>query len=521
VRELVFQRQFLAGVGRDPAKPAVTDGCWQATHGEHLERVARACSALRHLGLGAGDRFAVLAGTGHEFLELWHAALCGAAVINPLNTRLAPPELAYILADSATEVLFVGPEFVDLAGRLRELVHGVRTIVTFGPPADRPGGVAAGTDLRYEDLLAVAAPQIPPEPEEDDPAILMYTGGTTGRPKGVVLSHRNVALNSYHMTMSFRLDESLRYLTFMPMFHVSGALGILGPFTSGGSLVLLGGFEAEAVMAAVEQHAITDTGFVPTMLALILQDPGFRPERFASLRTVGYGAAPMTEGLLARIMELYPDLGIFQGYGMTEACGVITFLSPEDHRRGGPRLRSVGRAMGGVQFSIRDPDDVELAVGEVGEVCVRTGTIMERYWNQPEATAEALRGGWYHSGDVGYLDEAGYLYLVDRVKDMIVTGGENVYSIEVESALSTFPGVRQVAVIGVPHEIWGEAVHAIVVVDDPSTVTSDELQGHVRSQLAGYKVPKTVELRREPLPLSAAGKVVKRELRQSHQTAPG
>jgi long-chain acyl-CoA synthetase len=252
---------------------------------------------------------------------------------------------------------------------------------------------------------------------------------------------------------------------------------------------------------------------VPTMIGMMLAHPEFSAERLRTLRTLTYGASPMPEALLDRVLSLFPDLDVFQGYGMTEASAVLTVLLPDDHRTGGDRLRSAGRPVRGVALSIQGPDGEMLPQGETGEVCARAGNFMREYWNKPEATAEAFRGDWYHTGDAGYLDADGFLYLVDRVKDMIVTGGENVYSVEVENAISTHPAVGQVAVIGIPSEKWGEAVHAIVVPVPGVEVTEDEIIAHAREWIAGYKVPKSVEFRSEPLPLSGAMKVLKRDLR--------
>ncbi len=231
------------------------------------------------------------------------------------------------------------------------------------------------------------------------------------------------------------------------------------------------------------------------------------------MRALTYGASPMPGALLEKLLSLFPSLDLFQGYGMTECSAVLTSLGPDEHRAGGPRLQSAGRALPGVVVSIQDPSEKILPPGTTGEVCARAGNFMTEYWKKPEATDDAFRGGWYHSGDAGYLDADGYLFLVDRVKDMIVTGGENVYSVEVENAIASHPAVEQVAVIGIPSEQWGEAVHAIVVVRADATVTGDEIIVHAREWIAGYKVPKSVEIRSEPLPLSGAMKVLKRELR--------
>jgi long-chain acyl-CoA synthetase len=255
---------------------------------------------------------------------------------------------------------------------------------------------------------------------------------------------------------------------------------------------------------------------VPTMVAMTLAHPSFSPERLRSLKALVYGASPMPSALLDRMLSMFPELDIAQGYGMTESSSVLTFLGAEEHRRGGPELRSVGRPLLGIELSIQDENGVPLPTGEVGEVCAKGGNYMTCYWKKQQETDEAFRGGWYHTGDAGYLDQNGYLYLVDRVKDMIVSGGENVYSIEVENAVATHPGVLQVAVIGIPHDVWGEAVHAIVVPRPGVTITPDEIIAHSRLTIAGYKVPKSVELRPDPLPLSGAMKVLKRELRKPY-----
>ena len=275
-------------------------------------------------------------------------------------------------------------------------------------------------------------------------------------------------------------------------------------------------FDPGRVLELCEQYSVTQTVMVPTMIGMLLNHPEFRPERLASLRALTYGASPMPAALLEQLLSTFPDLDVFQGYGMTESSAVLTALGPEEHRAGGPRLRSAGRPLPGVVLSIQGHDGEPVAQGETGEVCARAGNFMREYWKKPEATADAFRGGWYHSGDAGYLDADGYLFLVDRVKDMIVTGGENVYSVEVENAIASHPAVEQVAVIGIPSEKWGEAVHAIVVVREGATVTEAEIIDHAREWIAGYKVPKSVEIRTEPLPLSGAMKVLKRELREPY-----
>jgi long-chain acyl-CoA synthetase len=505
MKELVYHRILLPAVEHNADRVAFFDGAYEATFGEHIDRVGRLASALRDLGVSDDDRFAVMALNGHEFLECYHAAFLGAGVINPLNLRLAPKELEYILADSGTKVCFTDQFFAPVIDRVRAAA-GIENVVMIGD-GDGPH------DERYEELLASASPKIPDEPEESDPVVLMYTGGTTGLPKGVLLSHRAEMLNLYHVLQIWRFGADDVFLHQTPMFHAASMGGMLGVPGQGGSSVFLSLFDPGRTLELCERHAVTQTVMVPTMIGMLLDHPEFRPERLVKLRMLTYGASPMPAALLDRLLALFPNLDIFQGYGMTESSAVLTALGPDEHRGGGPRLRSAGRPLPGVVVTIQDPTGEVLPPGETGEVCARGGNFMTEYWKQPDATADAFRGGWYHSGDAGYLDDDGYLFLVDRVKDMIVTGGENVYCIEVENAIASHPDVAQVAVIGVPSEVWGEAVHAVVVTHPGAAVSEAELIEHARLSIAGYKVPKSVELRSEPLPLSGAMKVLKRELR--------
>jgi acyl-CoA synthetase (AMP-forming)/AMP-acid ligase II len=513
MKELIYHRHLLPAVQRYPDRTLVIDGDYRATFREHGQRVLRTAAALRKLGLGKRDRFAVMAANSHQYLELYHAAYLGAGVINPLNLRLAGKELDYIVRDSGTEVAFVDRHF---AAAFDEAMKSggkspIRKTILIGD-----GGPEAPHDLRYEDLLAGSDPQVPEEPEEDDPVVLMYTGGTTGLPKGVSVSQRAEMLNWYHLAMVFPIGEEQVFLLPTPIFHAASMIPILALPALGGTLVIAARFEPEEAMQLIEKHKVTRTGLVPTMIGMILNHPNFRPERLSSLDSLVYGASPMPEALLTRLMSLYPDIELGQGYGMTESSSILTLLTADDHRRGGKLLRSVGHPLPGITLSIQDENGNILPTGETGEVCARGGNYMIEYWNKKEATEEAFRGGWYHTGDAGYLDEEGYLFLVDRVKDMIVTGGENVYSIEVENAISTHPAVAQVAVIGIPSEVWGEAVHAVVVLREGADVTSEEIIVHTRGVIANYKMPKSVEFRRDPLPLSGAMKVLKRELREPY-----
>jgi long-chain acyl-CoA synthetase len=510
MKELLYHRYLLPTVDRLADTPCVTDAATGATRtfAEHFDRVGRTVTTLRSLGIGRGDRFAVLALNSPEYLELYHAAYLGGGVINPLNLRFAPKELVHVLRDSGTNTCFVDAIFAPVVEAVREEA-GLSHVVLIGS-GDGPH------TARYDELMAAAEPQIPEEGEESDPVVLMYTGGTTGLPKGVLLDQRAEMLNLVHIMMVRPVGSHSVYLLQTPMFHAASMFAIIGGPAFGAHTVILPMFEPAATMEAIDVYRPTDTVMVPTMIGLTMAHPDFRPERLAGLRELVYGASPMPRDLLDQLLDLYPDMNIWQGYGMTECCAVLTLLGPAEHRRGGALLRSAGRAVPGVELSIRNELGTEVAQGGTGEVCARGGHFMVEYWNQPEATRQVFRDGWYHTGDAGYLDAEGYLYLVDRVKDMIVTGGENVYSIEVENALASHPAVLQVAVIGIPHDTWGEQVHAVVVLVPSAEVDADELIAHCREWIAGYKVPKSIEFRAEPLPLSGAMKVLKRELRDPY-----
>jgi long-chain acyl-CoA synthetase len=516
MQELVFPRLLLPRAESHAAKigfiDVTGDGVrYEGTFQTHVERVCRLAHALRRqLGVERGDRFAVLAMNGHEFIELYHAAFFGAGIVNPLNIRLSPAELAYVIADSGTKVVFTDPVFATLLEQARQL-HGVSldAVVVFGGPAE---GVEGAVD--YEELLASGEPEVPPEPEEDDPVVLMYTGGTTGLPKGALLDQRAEVLNVYHVGLEIGLREDRRFLFQSPMFHAAVVAGVVGIPASAATSVSIPLFDPGLVLQVIEQQQIDTTMMVPVMLSMLEKDPGFSPKRLRSLRQLVYGASPISKALLAHWLELLPDTDFFQGYGMTEAASVLTMLGPHDHRAGS--LEAAGRPVFGACLRITDSLGNEVPPGQAGEVCARAGNLMLGYWGKKDATEAAFRDGWYRTGDVGYLDAEGLLHLTDRVHDMIVTGGENVYSTEVENALASHPAVGEVAVIGIPSDTWGEAVHAVVVLKEDMKATAEELIDHARRILAGFKVPKSVEFHAGPLPLSGAYKPLKRELRRRH-----
>jgi long-chain acyl-CoA synthetase len=355
----------------------------------------------------------------------------------------------------------------------------------------------------YEALVAgppVAAPGV----AEDALAAISYTGGTTGTPKGVMLSHRNLLANALHNLVATGHTTADRWLHVCPMFHVAGTSNVFACTWVGATQVILPRFDAAAVLAAIERERITHSVFVPTMLAMLLEAAG--DADVSSLRHLQYAASPIAPELQRRVLEWLPECDVVQFYGMTEAAPTVTQLTAADHRERPDRLPSMGAPVAGVQVEVRD------AVGGVGELWVRGPNIMLGYWNRPEATAEALVDGWYRTGDLVRAEEDGYLYMVDRAKDMIITGAENVYSVEVEAVLSAHAAVSEAAVFGIPDERWGEAVHAVVVAS--GDVTADELIAHCRSRIAGFKVPRAIDIRRDPLPKSGAGKLLKSTLRE-------
>jgi long-chain acyl-CoA synthetase len=374
--------------------------------------------------------------------------------------------------------------------------------------------------VAYEALVAAGRPERPDgEIAETDLVGLFYTGGTTGRPKGVMLSQRNFVENGYHIMAHMALGESDVYLHAAPMFHLADGWSTYFFTAIGSTQTYVRGFEPSAVLAAIERERVTMTVLVPTMINALINHPDAGARDLSSLRYLVYGASPIAESVLRRAMDVL-GCDFTQAYGMTEAAPVVTLLLADDHRHDGSdraihRLHSAGRPALGVEVRVVDLDDRDVPPGEVGEVLVRGANMLVGYWNRPQETAEALRGGWYHSGDLATLDENGYLFIVDRKKDMIVTGGENVYSVEVEDALAGHSAVLECAVIGVPDDHWGEVVHAVVVLKPGQQATAEEVIAHCHTRVAGYKCPKSIDFT-EALPKSGAGKILKRELREPY-----
>jgi acyl-CoA synthetase (AMP-forming)/AMP-acid ligase II len=396
-----------------------------------------------------------------------------------------------------------------MVSNLKSRVSGLQAVVYMDDGA-------APTGLRsYEELIAEAAPIDDRYRGGDDLAGIFYTGGTTGEPKGVAISHTNFVTSALGAQATYpAMSPGGRLLHAAPMFHLADLGAWIMQSVVGGTDVIVPAFEPVAVLKAIEEHKVTSALLVPTMIQMLADHPEAANHDLSSLRTVLYGASPISTAVLDRAMKCFSSSEFMQAYGMTELSPMATLLTPSDHADES-LLRSAGRAATHCQIKIVDEDDNEVPTGTVGQVLAHGGHVMQGYWGKPEATAEALKGGWMHTGDAGYLNDRGYLFVVDRVKDMIISGGENVYSVEVENALAKHAAVATCAVIGVPDDRWGERVHAVVVLKPGASATDTELQEHTRELISSYKIPRSVEFR-DALPISAQGKILKRELRATY-----
>jgi long-chain acyl-CoA synthetase len=492
-----------------PNAAATVFGERRQSWSELRDRVARYASVLRALGLERGERVAVIALNSDRYIETYFAVAWAGGVIVPGNTRWAAAEHIYALRDCGAKILIVDGNFAPLVSPIAEACD----IKTFAFMGD--GGVPPGMH-GIDTMIGKADPMDDVCGEGDDLAGIFYTGGTTGRSKGVMLSHRSLISNFLCANTMTPYQEESIFLHSPPMFHLADAAAIIGVSMVGGTHVVVPFFSPENVVKAIERERITSAVFVPTMFGMLRDYLAQHPADLSSVRSIKYGASPISETLLRNAMEMFPNADFAQAYGQTELSPVATALEAKFHRPGDPRLRSAGRAIPGVDVRIIDETMKEIPLGQVGEIAVRSPGAMLGYWNQPELTRQTIVGGWLRTGDAGYMDEEGFVYLVDRVKDMIVSGGENVFSAEVENALAAHRAVAECAVIGVPDPKWGERVHAIVRLKDGAPASADDLIEHCKTLIAGYKCPRSVEIRIEPLPLSGAGKILKTELRKPY-----
>ena len=475
------------------------------------ERVARLGAGLRSLGAKSGDRVAVLCQNSDRYLEIYLATAWAGAVVVPLNIRWSPLENEDAMRDCRAHILFVDKTFAAIGTALARTLPGLKLI--YADDGDTPAEMES-----YEALVLRSEPVPDAMREANDLAGIFYTGGTTGRSKGVMLSHGNLMASAMNaLGEGFFRGGAPIYLHAAPMFHLANGAAMYALLLSGGSNVIIPSFTPEGVMAAIQNERVTEVLLVPTMIQMFVDHPALGSYDVSSLREVLYGASPISEAVLGRAMKALPTTQFLQAYGMTELSPIATVLHWKEHigdGRAKGRHRGAGRSSLGCEVRIVDADDKPVPRGTVGEIVARGDNVMMGYWERPEETAKAVIDGWMHTGDGGYMDDDGFIYVVDRVKDMIISGGENVYSVEVENALTQHPAVAQCAVIGIPNEKWGEQVHAVVVTRSGAKVTATELIDFSKTLIAGYKCPRSVDISENPLPLSGAGKVLKRELRK-------
>jgi len=518
--ELIAMADGRAGVD------FLVQGDRRLTYDEHNARVRRVAASFGELGVGHGDRVAILSANNVEWVVLWWAAAAIGAVVVPLNAWWKTDELEFGLRDSGAKLLFCDPKrwqaVRDLVEALPELEHVFVTELEEPDGVARPGGELLGDDPGMLPDAGV---------DEDDLFAIVYTSGTTGRPKGATLTHRQAVANLQNIfclgianasrggEAAPELSSKVQSATLLvvPLFHVTGCLStMMLSYASGAKLVLMppGRFDPDAAMATIEREKVTSFGGVPTIMWRIVESPSFDEYDLSTVVRVSYGGAPAAPELVQRIHERFPKVRktLATAYGLTESASVATSNTGDDYRT---HPDSVGRPAPTVEIGVVDPDGHPVPAGATGEIWLRGPTIMRRgYWNRPDATAEAITpDGWFRSGDIGRFDEDGFLYLVDRAKDMIIRGGENVYCVEVEQVLFEHPDVVDAAVVGVPHKVLGEEVKAVVQLKPGSSATVEDLRTHCSARLANFKVPEYVELRDEPLPRNPAGKVLKNLLR--------
>jgi long-chain acyl-CoA synthetase len=517
-----FQMLTMAGALHRAARlfasrPAILDGERILTWSGFADRVARAGAVLAALGVRAGDRFAIISRNSFRCAELINAGYWIGAVPVPVNHRLAAGEIRLLLEDAQCAMVAVEERFAGMLDD--EALQPWRARALHVAPR-----ASAGGRPQYEPLLASSRPAAMHESRPDDDALLLFTGATSGRSKGVRLSHANIIWNAMQFAIATRAGVNDRFLHVSPMFHSADLVGTAFTLT-GAAHAYLDDVSGATVVDAIRRHRITVTMLAPTVLVMALDEPEFEGGAFRDLRLVCYGSAPLAVKVITKAMHRLPAAGFAQCYGLTETAPILTVLPPEDHRRAiesgeHEHLQSVGKSLLHVDIRIADDDGRDVAEGGSGEILVRGPNVSAGYLGMPEATAQAFRDGWFHTGDIGRIDSDGYLYIRDRKKDMIITGSENVYSTEVEAALCRHAGVREAAVIGIPDEKWGEAVFAVIVPAPGRRPTEGELISHCRRHIGGFKIPRRMAFV-EALPRSAVGKVLKRELRRTYAAPPG
>jgi long-chain acyl-CoA synthetase len=497
-------------------EPAIVDRERNYSWREFADRIARAAGVLQGLGVEPGKRYAILSRNGVRMNELIYAGYWLGAVPVPINYRLAPSEIRYILDDAECGLIAVEDVLADKLDadelapwRDRLLCVAAQEIETSWP--------------QYEMLMAATDPIPCHDADEQDDAIIIYTGGTTGRGKGVPLSHMNIVSNAVQLVDTVKAGPGDLHLQVSPMFHSTYMKSTVFTLV-GGAHAFVSEFSPEAVLDAIERYRVTVVSLVPTTIIMTAQHDEFDRFDIASLKRILYGTSPIPVEWLRRCMESFKGVGLQQGYGLTETSPIVAMLDPEIHvealeSHNYDLLRAAGRALPGVDMRIVDDDGNEVSPGAAGEVALRGPQVARGYLNRPEETREAFRDGWFFTGDIGRIDDEGYLYILDRKKDMIVTGGENVYASEVEAALHEHPDIQEVAVIGIPDERFGEALFAVIVTAGGATPGEDEIIAHCRGKIGGYKIPRRMAFV-DQLPKSALGKILKADLRRAYGGSP-
>jgi acyl-CoA synthetase (AMP-forming)/AMP-acid ligase II len=476
------------------------------TYGELEARVNQVANGLTAMGLRPGDRIAYLGKTSDLYFELLFGAIAANVVLAPVNWRLAPPEMATLLQDGEVKVLFVGRGFAAIVASLN-----LPTLDRFVAMDEAHSGWVQFEEWR--DAQSSDDPDVLASP--DDTALQLYTSGTTGLPKGVELTNTNLLslIDCYESHDVMRLGPHDVALACMPVFHIAGTGVGLVYLAQGARTLVLEEFKVAEVIDAITRYQVNWLVLPPAMILMVTEYVESAPIDLCCVRSLTYGASPIAEDVLMRAMRVFPRARLCQVYGSTESAAVATFLTPDLHDPARGKLRSCGRPYPGIGLRIADPNGETLPTGQVGEIVIQGPCAMKGYWRNAEATRAAFfDGGWLRTGDAGYFDQEGFLYIYDRVKDMIVTGAENVYPAEVENALFGHPAIADVAVIGVPDPRWGEAVKAIVVLKQGVEATADEIIAYGRQRIAGFKLPKSIEFV-AALPRNPTGKVLRRELR--------
>ena len=477
------------------------------TYEQLQERSSRVANLLLDRGLQRGDLVGYLSKNRPEFFDILFGVAKAGAATTPVNWRLAENEVAGVLADAKPRFLFVDPDLDRLFDR--EILHRMGITIIELPPTSEEWLSLIGSH-------SVEDPMIELEP--DDVMYQLYTSGTTGKPKGVMLTNGNMFGIAEALADSWHFEQGCVVYNPYPVFHGAGILWVLLPMLRDGMVIFRREFDVVDVLTSIEKHRVNLTLMVPAVLGMVLNHDLAASADLSSLRNVVYGVAPITQALLNRAIERMPQCAFHHAYGSTESTGTITTMQWDEHRPGTERMRSVGRPFPWVEMRIVDPESrTPLGLREVGEVAVRGSIVMKGYYNNPQETARVVDGeGWLYTGDAGFVDEDGFLYLTDRIKDMIISGGENIYPAEVENVICSMPGVREAAVVGVPDEKWGERVLAFVVPHSGITIEPAEVITYTRDRLAHYKCPREVVIRDEPLPLNPTGKILRRVLREPY-----